>query len=113
LFALGLTFDRDAALSPAALPPTPIDEDVPAAPVEVPAVPTVEADVPPLAALPPLPTVAADEPGDVDAPPVAAPLADCAIAWAPSMQSIAASDIVYRSEDGLIIVSSYFFPGST
>jgi hypothetical protein len=116
-FALGLTLDRVVAFSPAALPPTPIEDDVPAAPVEVPAVPTVDADVPPLAALPPLPTVAADESGDVDAPPVAAPLADCAITCctiigAPSMQSVAASGKVYRNEDDLI-VSSYFLSGST
>jgi len=110
--ALGLTFDRAAAFPPAALPPTPIEDDVPAAPVEVPAVPRVDAEVPPLAALPPLPTVAADEPGDVEAPPVAAPLADCAIAGALSRQSVAARDRVWRSEDDLI-VSSYFFPGST
>jgi len=117
LLAFGLTLDREAAFSPAALPPTPIDEEVPELPVEVPAVPTVEADVPPLAALPPLPTVAADEPGDVDAPPVAAPLADCAIAcgistWAPSMQSVAARGNVYRNESDRI-VSSYFLSGST
>jgi len=76
LFPLGLTLDFEAAFSPAALPPTPIDDDVPALPVELPAVPSVDAEVPPLAPLPALPAVAAEEPGAVDAPPVAAPLAD-------------------------------------
>jgi len=111
LLAFGFTFDFADARSPAALPPTPIDEEVPAAPVDVPPVPTVEAEVPPEAALPPLPTVADEEPGEVDAPPVAAPLA----LWASAAQLNADSTraVAQLSLNEAIICCSYFFAGST
>jgi len=111
LLAFGFTFDFADARSPAALPPTPIDEEVPAAPVDVPPVPTVEAEVPPEAALPPLPTVADEEPGEVDAPPVAAPLA----LWASAAQLNTDSTraVAQLSLNEAIICCSYFFAGST
>src|SRR3954471_18413376 len=80
LVPVGLTFDCDEALPPAALPPTPIEEDVPPAPVDVPAVPRVDAEVPPAAALPAEPAVAAEPEGETEVPPVAAPLALWAMA---------------------------------
>jgi len=92
-------------LSPAALPPTPIDD----APPDVPAVPTLEAEVPPEAALPPLPMVAEPEAGEDDMPPEVpppAPPALCASTAAPDASSAASDTAPSFNED--LIVSSYF-----